>query len=363
MTCVAAAARRHLEAIAAVPRAAGGPAEAAARSHCHDTLAALGFQVAEEPFEYSALPGRFGTPAAGVCSIIVLAAVGHLAFHGAPHAALVVLVMAGALMAAIAWWGARWGVLVLPWCRSSGVNLVAKRGTPRLWLVAHLDSKSQPVPILIRVLGVTASILLWLVAAGVLLAQVAGAPVTWLWPWIAIGGVIAGAPVAASLVQARSPGALDNATGVATVLTAAGALPAGTEIGVLLTSAEELGLVGARAWAQRSKPEVAINCDGIDDSGALRFTFTGRRPTRLLEALTGAADREGERSVVRRLPPGLLVDAVALADAGWCAATVSRGTVRTVARIHTPDDDLARVDGSGSDAAAAVIARAVTEWM
>ena len=51
---------------------------------------------------------------------------------------------------------------------------MATRGgeTPRVWLVAHLDSKSQPVPLLVRVAGVA------LLAVALLLALVARARCT-----------------------------------------------------------------------------------------------------------------------------------------------------------------------------------------
>ena len=46
----------------------------------------------------------------------------------------------------------------IPAERRRGVNLVAIRGpeAPTLWLMAHLDSKSQPVPILARAAGIKA---------------------------------------------------------------------------------------------------------------------------------------------------------------------------------------------------------------
>ena len=72
--------------------------------------------------------------------------------------------------------------------------------------------------------------------------------------WYALGAIeiLVALPVMASIVGARSVGALDNASGVAAVLRTAELLPRGAAIGVLLTSAEELGLAGARAWARES---------------------------------------------------------------------------------------------------------------
>jgi hypothetical protein len=62
---------------------------------------------------------------------------------------------------------------------------------------------------------------------------------------------------------------------------------------------------------------------------------------------------------VGRLPPGVLLDGVALADAGWDVVTLSRGTLRTVARIHTPADALEHLSGDGIATAAAIILAAI----
>src|SRR4029077_14944104 len=137
------------------------------------------------------------------------------------------------------------GVLNAPVMRRAGVNIEATRGPSpvKLWLVAHLDSKSQPVPMLVRVAGV---VVLAVGLAGVALsllvhpsAAVAALVVAWA------GGL----PLMLSVVGQRSDGALDNASGVAAALDAVSALSPALPIGVLITDAEELSLAGARAWA------------------------------------------------------------------------------------------------------------------
>jgi hypothetical protein len=356
-------ARRHLAAIAREPRPAGGAAERAAREHCAAALREIGFEVREAPFEYSALPGRWATPLAGALSIAALMGAGHVGYRGAPLLSLAILAAVGVPVAAGAAWLARRGVLALPWMRERSRNLVATRGAeaPRAWLVAHLDSKSQPVPIGVRALGIALTVVAWLAAAAVAALQLAGRDVSGAWPFVSAIGALAGLPVAASVVRARSPGALDDASGVATVLLAAAALAPAHPVGVLLTSAEELGLAGARAWAVGAPPAVAVNVDGVDDAGATRVMWTGRRPARLAEALLRAAAAAGEPARAARLLPGILADGVALADAGWEAVTVSRGTARTVARIHTPRDAVEAIRGEGIAATAALIAAAIPE--
>jgi hypothetical protein len=146
-----------------------------------------------------------------------------------------------------------------------------------------------------------------------------------------------------------------------TVLLAAADLPADRDVGVLVTSAEELGLAGARAWVRGRPPGVALNCDGVDDVGTLRCMYSGRRPARLASAFERAATSRGTRLRVGRLLPGVLVDGVAFADAGWEVLTLSRGSLGTLARIHTPRDNLELLSGSGIEDAAAVLSRVARE--
>lgn len=291
---------------------------------------------------------------------MLIAGAAHLGWHDDPGTALALLAVGSAMLAGGAWWLGRHGVLSLPWMRAQSVNLVAKRGEPGIWLLAHLDSKSQPVPILMRALGVMGVIISVLAGLIVSLLQTTGADVAALWLWIAAVGVASALPVAASIVQARSPGALDDASGVGTVLMVAQSLPAHIPLGVLLTSAEELGLAGARAWLRGRAPGQAINVDGVDDAGRVRLTWTRRRPSRLIDRLTSVAARERVVARAGRLLPGALLDGVALADAEWDVVTVSRGTLGTVARIHLPADSLAHIDGDGMALAASILRETIT---
>ena len=352
-------ARGHLEALARSPRPAGGAEEARAREYCAEVLTGAGLAVAEEPFSYSALPGRLGTPLVGIMAAAVFAAAAHAGWRLHPAMALAFLVGGAALLGAAGWWTARFGVMDLPWWRERSVNLVASRGNPSLWLVAHLDSKSQPVPILVRALGVMSLLGGGLAAAVVAGLQLFGHDVRWVWPWVAGFGLVASLPVVASVVQAKSPGALDDASGVATVLVVAQSLPEQLALGVVLTSAEELGLAGARAWVRGRGPVHAINVDGVDDEGGLRLTWTGRRPAALIDLLMARAAAAGIPARAGRLLPGALLDGVALADAGWQVVTVSRGTIRTVARIHTPGDAPDRLSGDGIAVTASIIHAAI----
>ena len=319
----------HLRRLAREPRPTGSPQAAEARRYCGEVLTSLGYRVAELPFEYSAAVGEYGTPVGGLIALAAVIATlgrrGGLALGG-----LALLLLAGR-------WLARRGVLDLPMRRRQGVNIEARRNEtlPSLWLVAHIDSKSQPVPLLVRAAGIILLSIAWIAAV---FAPSAAAM------FVGVAAVLGAIPVIASVVGAGSPGAIDNASGVAQA-----------SVGVLITDAEELGLAGARAWCARNSPGVVLNCDGVDDAGTLTLMWTRPRAPRLEEAMRRATDEP-----LRVIPilPGVLVDGLAFSNAGWDAVTVSRGTLGTLRRIHTRGDNLEHLKGIGIASTARALARA-----
>jgi hypothetical protein len=344
----------HLARLGARSRPTGSAAAAEARAYCAGVLRSLRFDVSERSFEFSAFPGAYAAPALGLAI---------------PMLATLLFAMrrsrlewvAAAVAVVVLWWlvratGPR-AVLDGRLMRRVGVNLHAVRGgpEPRVWLVAHLDSKWQPVSMIARVagvltlgIGIVALVVAWIVNEAV-------AP-------IALGVIGLGAiPLLLSVVGDRNHGTLDNASGVAAVLEAAARVAADAPVGVLIADAEELALAGARAWARSMTPSIALNCDSVDDDGPLVLMFTRAKPSAIVERLEVAAREAGEDIRTLRLIPGILTDSVALADGGWQTVTLSRGTLRTLKRIHTARDTLAAMDGSGIAGAAGVIARAATE--
>ncbi|MFL5561243.1 MAG: M28 family peptidase [Gemmatimonadaceae bacterium] len=252
-------------------------------------------------------------------------------------------------------------VTTLPLVRASASNLVATRGSPRVWLVAHLDSKSQPVPMLVRIAGIILSSAVLGLLIALALRAMAGADIpARAWHLASIAGVIASLPVIFSVVGARSPGALDNGTGIVTVLLAAEALPRTMSLGVLLTSAEELGMAGARAFTAHRGAAMAINVDGVDDHGSTLCMYHGRA-ARVRVGVARAARAIGMKVTEQPTIPGLLTDGVALADAGWSAVTVSRGRLSTLWRIHRAADVAVKLRGIGMHEVARLVANAARE--
>jgi hypothetical protein len=321
----------HLERLGAGPRPAGSAAAADARRYCADVLQRAGFAISEHSFEYSAFPAAAAMPIAGVT-----ASLGAIALYLArrlptlmigPIVAVLVMFIALSIIG-------RRGVLGFPFMRRRGTNLEATRGgDTAIWLVAHIDSKWQPVSMIARVIGVVGTSI-GLIAMVALAAfptatsdRVAGVVLMLTW--------LASVPLMLSIVGHKNSGTLDNASGVCAVLEAAETISRDTRVGVLITDAEELALAGARAWSRTRTPGVALNCDSIDDIGEMTVMYSGSPPHAVIGGMRAAAAAQKTELRVMRLIPGILTDSVALADAGWQAVTLSRGDLRTLQRIHT----------------------------
>ena len=327
--------------LAASPRPTGSDAIAAARARVTSELRAIGLEVRERPFEYSAAAGRWATPLLGATMFLLVALACHWGAAGHRWAPLAVLVPGGFVAKYVAQWVARHGVLRIPVMRAHGVNLegIPPGAPPRVWLCAHLDTKSQPVPTLVRTAGLVLAAIGYNAALVLGILAATGTSVAFgIWAGVTLLTLVAAIPVVMSVVTANSPGALDNASGVATVMEAARTL--GPTVGVLITDAEELGLAGARAWAtQCGRETIVLNCDGVDDRGRT-VAILGRHPGAIAGALPANMNR-------RATLPGVLTDAVAFADTGIASVTFMRGSLASLARVHSRRDDLAHLRGTG----------------
>jgi Zn-dependent M28 family amino/carboxypeptidase len=128
---------------------------------------------------------------------------------------------------------------------------------------------------------------------------------------------------------------------VAAALAAAEGLSGG-ETGILITGAEEFGLVGSRIFAaQRAeglRDAVIVNLDTIDQEGELALVSHDRRGTSLARAIAPILAAADLPARLRRLPLGILTDSVPFARRGLPAVTIGRLTWRTLRVIHTPRD-------------------------
>lgn len=267
-----------------------------------------------------------------------------LAFPGVPGWAALAAWAAGAASLGAFAYGVGSGAAALPFAGGprDDANLIATRSSDvGRWIVAHLDTKAQGHSMAGRLVAV------WvLAAAAVALGALAVARLRGPLP---LSGALAGALIglgAAVLagrgrLNGQSPGVRDNGSGVIAALAAAAAADDPT-VGVLITGAEEFGLVGARALA-RERPglfagRTVLNFDTLDETGRLYLVSHDARgdaaAAGLLPSLTGL----GVPVRRRRLPVGILVDSLPFARAGAIAVTVARLDWSTLRRIHTGRD-------------------------
>jgi hypothetical protein len=227
-----------------------------------------------------------------------------------------------------------------------GVNLVGRRpdgptaGGPSTWLVAHYDSKGQPISMAVRLIG------FGMLVVGVFALFVAMIPAV-------VALAIALTIVSQNRVNDNSPGALDNATALVAIFMILDQLPRDAAVGVIFPDAEEFGLVGARALAGARPTLLAdagvINLDGLDDTG---------RPTAFMHRAGSLGDAVAETLQARRwrwLP--VIVDGLALAPVARECVTILKGNWRTMTIVHRPADTIARLRLDGAALVAAGLAR------
>ena len=222
-------------------------------------------------------------------------------------------------------------------------NLVATRPGARVrrWIVAHADTKAQGHSMAGRIVAV------WVAIAAIALLSVlavlrVGSPVRPLAAAAgAVLGILAGSLAARGRLRGRSPGARDNGTGLVAALAAAEAAGTG-DVGILITGAEEFGLVGARIFARIAGDQLrgveVINVDTVDDEGALYVVSHDAAGAALARQVLPGLQALGVPARTRGLPLGIFVDSHPLARAGAAAITIGRLNWRTLRRLHTPRD-------------------------
>jgi len=226
--------------------------------------------------------------------------------------------------------------------RVAGLNLIARQPStrPAIWLVAHYDSKGQPISMAVRLVGFFALLL------GLFTLFVALLPALAI---LAVAIVI----VSQNRVTDNSPGAVDNATALVAIFMTIDQVSSGARVGVIFPDAEEFGLVGARSLAADRSSLFAdaalINLDSLDDTG--RSTAFVHRRGRIGAAVAAAL----KARQWRWLP--VIVDGIALSAVCRECVTILKGNWRTMRIIHRPADSIARVRLDGAASVAAGLAR------
>lgn len=234
---------------------------------------------------------------------------------------------------------------------------------PIVILLAHHDSKSQNLTMLLRGLLTLVALL---AAAGLLLAavSVAGGLIAGLAPSVRalLGGAGAASLTLLSTLRSgnRSPGGVDNAGSLAILLALARRLPRrvgeAAELRFLSTGAEEDHMIGAMRYLDRHFPDGAgerpvhlINLDGAGAPGRVvlleRYGFGRWFSRRMSQLARQEAARLGLRPRGVLLPPGMGIDAIPVAHRGLPCLTLSSGSLgRATLAVHSAGDRAENLD-------------------
>jgi len=263
------------------------------------------------------------------------------------------------------------------WRRYRTANIVAHRPNlsadlPRLYLVAHYDSKSQRLPIVVRVLlfvifiTFSLSFVVWaLVSIFMPIPQ---------WP-LTLSGLIAlfaGFPLLLFTIEAgnESAGAIDNASGMGLVLHLAQCLARRDDIRltILITSAEEWAALGAAAYVRKHESDLRwqadtgklclLNFDGVGVDGDLYYSDSHVQFPGALLDLVQEACAELNLPLKKLSLVGALFDHLPFAQRGFDAISLITIGKATLA-VHTAGDTADKLHVRGFEQAGRVALRVV----
>ncbi len=386
-------ARNYAEAVA-YQRAVGTRGEQDARTQLAEQLKSIGLRVEHQPVHFSTALGVFLSLEILLSQLLIIAALGLSMLNQA--LGLIPAVLLGLLIASTgplnrsvqrnafaprqgetpSWWGRQCYSLGT---RYTSANLLASfpksssnRHLPHLVLVAHSDSKSQRIPLVVR-------IALFVVSIGGSLLFAALTLLGFLSPWftnislvVAVIVLLSSIPLLFLDFGNASPGAIDNASGIGLVLHLAEVLAQDSrvhkrlKISVLISAAEELATMGALAYVQENKVSLheqaktglhIFNFDGPGVDGNLylvdpRKGSAADAGSDLPDLIRGACTKLGIKLRGFGLP-GALFDHMPFSDAGFDAASLIAIGAHT-RHIHSANDSADKLDTRGFDQAGQV---------
>ena len=357
----------HIAELSSLRRLAGTPGETEAQDYVRRAFRDMGVEAHDEEFSYSDAALKLALPA--TCLLIgAISVMGSLAFLW--RTALVII--PGAALLAVVFRGFKWsGTFERFGLRGKmkSLNLVGeiegRQASGRVLLSAHYDSKSQLMPVLVRasffILGYALAIIFGLALVGLGIAFAAGVAtlgnkaffVVSLVPPLMMLGLLF------NFTGNRSPGALDDASGVATILEVARVLAASPldnfDVTVAAFGCEEVGLCGSISYLLahqeelRQRPFFMLNYDMPFTSAAklvlnTAFELPPVRTSRRLNAVLSETAREmGFEVGAIYMPVGAGADHMPWVKHGFEATSL----VSAATSIHSSRDTLDKVNREG----------------
>ena len=344
----------------AIPRVVGSVGEAETQDYIVQQFTELGLDVSWEPFVFTKFPAEVLPRILSALFILIVLSVPWFG-ERFPIPVCFACVLSLTIAMFFTQWQKRLEGLYDVGRRHRTENIVATNNAnrdnnlPAFLFVAHYDSKSQVLPIAVRMVAYGVAIVGLIALTIVMLVKVIA--LVWLPNYIVWG--ITGMTsfclllLQINLTENRSPGGFDNASGVGVMLEVARVLmvrDAKKSVTFLATGAEEYGMCGALRYIQAHADEYdrentyVINLDGLGVGNGVnlitRYGIPPIRTTRTLSNLFRASSEAlGIRVSERYLPIGVGLDSIPIASRGFETVTLTSKGVGSVAlKIHSKQD-------------------------
>jgi hypothetical protein len=379
----------------AQPRRVGSEGERFASEKIKDSLEIFGYHVEEQPFQFiAALHGWIRLELA-LGSLLILALM--MLRMISPWVSLVPTCLLLSLIFLVNPLH-RWvqtssllqgdhpalppSVRFLSWLgpKINATNIIAsapdnanKDDIPHLYLMAHYDSKSQSLPLPVRMAFYALTILGGFSVTIMLILSLLLPEFDSLIPYFGWGSLLFGIPLIYMGIGNDSPGAVDNASGVGLILHLAELLAAEEDllhrlrVTFLFTAAEEEGLMGAQAYVAMNEPTLRrqiqkggvyiLNFDGVGAQGKLLLDEISQKQKLAQRDSLGdwARGVSFELNIpIGRFPPvGALMDHVPFAHHGFDAISLATSG-QAVWSVHTRGDTVEKLNTKGFEQAGRV---------
>ncbi|HSB05845.1 MAG TPA: M28 family peptidase [Thermodesulfobacteriota bacterium] len=230
-------------------------------------------------------------------------------------------------------------------------HLPGKQEGQPLYLMAHYDSKSQSLNLYLRT-----GLFLFGTLSGVLFCLGVWVHVPILFQVFFFLSMTIHVVLICSRMGNQSEGALDNASGVGSLLQVARVWASratrGVDLRFIFTGAEEMGLLGSLMFQKRRRKRMVleeaflINIDSVGKKGKMRVCSSGEAGGRWLKEVVAFAREKGIDLRPLRFHQGIMMDHLPFSHLG--IASLSLTSISTEGwHVHTPRDTFSRVQPGG----------------
>ncbi len=341
-----------------IPRLTGSSGEHKVKEIIIDFLESIGYTPDVDKFRFSIIPAEV---ALKVIQILLgsSSALALFIFNKHPFLSLLIsIIIAGTIIFLTGWSLLIEKLYDFKILIRESDNILAKSflhdGLPDVIFMAHYDSKSQTFSIRFRVLlNIIGIIAVLLSIIFIILCFLLGFQLPAVLVFIlAISSLLPYLILIFNFTGNSSPGAVDNASGVAVVLELARILrewKGKANLFFLLTGAEESGLAGAIRFIQKYENNFRkgrtffINFDGISKEErpviTAKYGLLATRSSRKLERwFLDIFNKHGITPRTAWLLTGAGLDSIPIALRNFDSITISCGKIHTAKKIHSPFD-------------------------